>query len=176
MAFKQVIIRRVGPLFWLLDGMRIKATVIEEAEEISNLIRSLSSPFFSSPNGEGADTFLESISPKAIGKYISSDNFVYLTGKIDAQLVGVVAIRDSKHLFHLFVSPSFQSKGFGRRLWNEAKEIALKAGNGGEFTVNSSLNAVPIYAAFGFNAVGEERTASGISFQPMVLSVHTNAF
>jgi GNAT superfamily N-acetyltransferase len=155
--------------------MRIKAAVIEEAEEISELIRSLSSSFFALPNGEGADSFLESISPKAISEYISSENFVYLTGKIDAQLIGVVAIRDNTHLFHLFVSPSYQAEGLGRKLWLEAKEVALKAGNGGQFTVNSSINAVPVYAAFGFKAVGEECTTSGISFQPMVLSVHTNA-
>ena len=155
--------------------MRIKTAVIEETEEISNLIRSLSGPFFLSPNGEGADSFVESISPEAIKKYISSDNFLYLTGKIDAHLVGVVAIRDNKHLFHLFVSPASQGKGLGRRLWHKAKEAALKAGNVGEFSVNSSLNAVPVYAAFGFKAVGDVRTSNGISFQPMLLSVHSNA-
>jgi GNAT superfamily N-acetyltransferase len=156
--------------------MRIKAAVIEDAQEISELIRSLSSSFFALPNGEGADSFLESISPKSISKYISSDNFVYLTGKIDSQLIGVVAIRDNTHLFHLFVSPSYQGKGFGRKLWLEVKETALKAGNGGQFTVNSSLNAVPVYATFGFKAVGEECITSGISFQPMVLSDHINVF
>jgi GNAT superfamily N-acetyltransferase len=155
--------------------MRIKPAAIEEAEEISNLIHGLCNPFFASPNGEGAGSFLESISPDAIRKYISSNNFVYLTGKIDEKLIGIIAIRDNKHIFHFFISPSSQGKGLGRRLWHEVKEVALKAGNSGEFTVNSSLNAVPIYAAFGFKAVGEERTTNGIRFQPMVLSVAANA-
>jgi hypothetical protein len=86
--------------------MRIKTATLEEAEEISDFIRSLSSPFYASPNGEGAESFLQSISPEGIRNYISSDSFVYLTGRIKSQLIGVVAMRENKHIFHLFVAPS----------------------------------------------------------------------
>lgn len=40
-------------------------------------------------------------------------------------------------------------------------------GNIGEFTVNSSLNAVEVYERFGFRAVGSIVEVHGVSFLPM---------
>jgi len=39
------------------------------------------------------------------------------------------------------------------------------------FTVNASLNAVPVYEAFGFVPSGSVTTAHGISFIPRWLSL-----
>ena len=56
-----------------------------------------------------------------------------------------------------------------RELWQLAKEQAVRAGNPGRFTVNSSLGAMPVYERFGF--VSSEPTVAkhGIAFQPMLL-------
>ena len=51
---------------------------------------------------------------------------------------------------------------------------ALQAGNPGKFTVNSSLNAVPVYQRFGFVANGPVVQKHGIAFQPMLLQLGEN--
>ena len=50
------------------------------------------------------------------------------------RLVGVVAVRDNKHLYHLFVAEPHQGQGLARELWSVAKAACVAAGNSGEFT------------------------------------------
>jgi GNAT superfamily N-acetyltransferase len=149
--------------------MQVRLATIEDASQISALISGLSHPFFLTPGGEGAENFMQSISEAAVQGYITAPNFRYQVAESEGQLVGVVAVRDNSHLYHLFITPAFQGRGIARELWQLAKEQAVRAGNPGRFTVNSSLVAVPVYKRFGF--VSSESTVArhGISFQPMVL-------
>lgn len=43
-------------------------------------------------------------------------------------------------------------------------------GNQSGFTVNSSMNAVPVYKSFGFEQTSEMRQVDGVSFVPMALA------
>ena len=149
--------------------MQVRPASEADAPALSGLIRGLSGPFFLLPNGEGAEIFLRSISEPAIRGYVTAENFWYQVAESNGQLVGIVAVRDNSHLFHLFVAPAFQGKGTARWLWLLAKAHACSTGNPGRFTVNSSLGAVPIYERFGFVASGPTVAKHGISFQPMVL-------
>jgi hypothetical protein len=56
-----------------------------------------------------------------------------------------------------------------RQLWQLARAQALRAGNPGRFTVNSSPGAVPVYERFCFVASGSMVSQHGVLFQPMVL-------
>lgn len=151
--------------------MQVRLATVDDAQGISDLIRSLSDPFFLSPGGEGAEQFLQSISVSAIERYVSAENFHYQVAECGGQLIAVVAVRDNSHLLHLFVTPAFQGQGVARQLWRRAHEQALLAGNPGRFTVNSSLSAVAVYERFGFVANGPTIAKHGISFQPMLLVV-----
>ena len=135
--------------------MQIRVAISADAKSISDLIQSLSQPFFTFPDGSGAELFLKSISKESIVKYIAAENFSYYVGEAEGRIIGVVAIRDNRHLYHLFVVASLQKKQLGRQLWEYAKRVAMSLGNPGEFTVNSSMNAVPVYEAFGFKATRE---------------------
>ncbi len=149
--------------------MQVRLATIEDASQICALINDLSDPFFVTRGGEGAEMFIHSISETAIKGYVTAPNFCYQVAESEGQLVGVVAMRDNSHLYHLFITPVFQSRGMGRALWQLAKEQAVRAGNPRRFTVNSSLGAVPVYERFGFVA-GESTVAKhGIAFQPMML-------
>ena len=86
--------------------------------------------------------------------------------------LGFIALRDTSHVFHLFVAKEHQRKGVARLLWKEARERALKTGAPTHFTVNSSLGAVAVYRAFDFEPTGEVTSVHGISFLPMRLAVH----
>jgi N-acetylglutamate synthase-like GNAT family acetyltransferase len=124
--------------------MQVRLATLDDVPRISALIRSLSEPFFLSPAGEGADLFLQSIGESAVQGYVSGSNFCYQVAESEGQLIGVVAVRDNSHLYHLFVATAFQRQGIARQLWQLAKEQAVRAGNPGRFTVNSSLRAVPV--------------------------------
>lgn len=155
--------------------MKIEHATIGDAPRISALIRELSKPFLVSPSGEGAEPFFAAISESAIQGYVSASNFEYFVAESQSQLAGVVALRDNSHLFHLFVAEPFQGQGLGSKLWQMVKAGALQSGNPGKFTVNSSLNALPVYEKFGFVASGPVVQTHGVKFQPMQLSQAHNA-
>ena len=147
--------------------MEIRIANSNDAKSISTLINGLAHHFTLHPEGIGAEPFLETVSESAIESYIRAPNFHYLVGSVDGNLAGVVAIRDNKHLYHLFVYPSFQGRGLARDLWNAAMGHAMQHGNPGEFTVNSTPYAVDVYSAFGFEPVGPKVETKGIAFVPM---------
>jgi N-acetylglutamate synthase-like GNAT family acetyltransferase len=104
--------------------MQVRSATVADAERISSLIRSLSASFLLSQDGLGAERFLESITKQAIGGYIVASNFSYLVAEAENELVGLTALRDNSHLYHLFVAQAHQGKGLGRSLWlrsNRAK-------------------------------------------------------
>lgn len=152
--------------------MQIRRATPADAAAISALILSVSRFFTVHPDGEGAEEFLAKVSPEAIGGYLASPRYAYRVAEEEGALAGVVAIRDNAHLYHLFVAPAFHGRGLSRRLWDAAREAALRAGNPGEFTVNSSLYAVPVYQRFGFRPTGPRVEELGIAFLPMKLVLH----
>lgn len=149
--------------------MNIRTATSHDATAISTLIRSVAHYFTLHPQGLGAESFLKTLAIEAIDGLIQAANFRYFAGFIGDDLAGVVAMRDDKHLYHLFVSPQFQRQGVASQLWAHAKADALRRGNSGEFTVNSSPFAVPVYASFGFVAMGDKVETNGIAFVPMKL-------
>lgn len=152
------------------EAVSIRHALPEEASAINALIRSVSHFFTLHPDGIGAEKFFESISPQATESNMRASNFRYSVLEIDGSMAGVVAIRDNKHLFHLFVSEAYQRRGYAKMLWHHARDEAIALGNMGEFTVNSSAYAVPVYESFGFVATGPRVEADGIAFVPMKLS------
>ncbi len=153
--------------------LNVERATPADAPRISALIGALSKPFLLSPSGEGAELFLASISESAIAGYVTAYNFAYFVAEVQGQFAGVVALRDNSHLFHLFhlfIAEPFQGQGLGRALWQMVEAHAIQLGNPGKFTVNSSLNAVPVYERFGFVAIDEVVQKHGVAFQPMQLN------
>jgi GNAT superfamily N-acetyltransferase len=151
----------------MFDNVKIRIANSNDAKSISTLINGVAHYFTLHPKGVGAEAFLATVSESAIRSYICASNFHYLAGFADGNLAGVVAIRDNKHLYHLFVSPPYQGRGFARALWNAAMTLAMRQGNPGEFTVNSTPYAVKVYASFGFEPAGQKVETKGIAFVPM---------
>jgi GNAT superfamily N-acetyltransferase len=150
--------------------MRIRDATPDDAVRVSALIHALTGPLLVSPDGRGAEPFLESISAPAIAANIANPRFRFWVAQATAdELAGVVALRDSNHLYHLFVAAHFQRSGVASRLWARAHASAQRAGNPGNFTVNASLGAMPVYGHFGFVATGPEVRTHGVVFVPMRL-------
>jgi ribosomal protein S18 acetylase RimI-like enzyme len=151
--------------------MNIRSANPDDSLSISLLIQSVAHYFTLHQEGIGAEDFLKTISPEAIEGYIKAPNFLYLAGFIDGELAGVVAIRDNRHLYHLFIAPKFQRKSLAKKLWHEAMAESIERGNPGTFTVNSTPFAVPVYESFGFEVTGPKRETKGIAFVPMTFSL-----
>jgi GNAT superfamily N-acetyltransferase len=154
--------------------MNLRPAHPNDAAAISGLIRSLSHRLTVSPSGEDAEEFFARIGPEAVAERLAACNFVHFVAEQHSSVVGVVAMRDHRHLFHLFVAEPSQAKGIGRALWLAVRDLALAAGNPGSFTVNSSPSAIGAYERFGFTRVGPEVIQHGIAFVPMRLDAGEN--
>ena len=138
-----------------------------DASAISQLISRFTLDFCVNPDGSGADLFLQSVSESAELAYLSDPRYHYILAWHGEILAGLIAMRDLSHLFHLFVHPSYQGKKLASKLWRHARQHAIALEHTGSFTVNSSLNAIPVYQRFGFLAKGEVVEMHGIAFLPM---------
>lgn len=147
----------------------IRKALPEDALQISELILRVAHYFSSSASGEVAPWFLASIAASAIAGNINDHKFNYLVGFVGQTLAGVIAVRDTTHVHHLFVAPEFHRKGLAAKLWAHAKADALTSGNKEGFSVRSSEYAVPVYERFGFHIIGARAERDGIVFVPMKL-------
>jgi GNAT superfamily N-acetyltransferase len=152
--------------------MNLRPGTLRDGGPFAELIASFQREITVNPDGDGAEQYLVSVSEAAELQYLESPRYFSIVAEEDGDLAGFIAIRDNAHLFHLFVARAFQRRGLASGLWREARKEALNRGNPGEFTVNSSLNAIAVYAAFGFVPSGPVTTAHGISFLPMRLSLN----
>jgi GNAT superfamily N-acetyltransferase len=138
-----------------------------DAEAISALINSLlhyRAPVTVDPPPE---SFVAQFAPQAIRSCITDGNHNYLVALLQDQLVGVLGVRDNRHLLHLFVAEPYQLRGVARMLWNHAKADALKTEDEIDIFVRSSVYAVPVYQRFGFTACGPRVDEPGVSYVPM---------
>lgn len=110
------------------------------------------------------------MTPAAIQKRIQN-GYRYHVAEVEGRIVGVVAMRDDKHLYSLFVAENHQRQGIARELWEVAMEASLGNGNDGEFTVNSSEYAQEVYKRLGFVAQPGPRIKNGVVFYPMSLKM-----
>jgi ribosomal protein S18 acetylase RimI-like enzyme len=116
---------------------------------------------------EGIREIHEIFSASAIRERQGERHFI-LVAEADGAIVGMIEVRDNRHISMLFVDPDFLRRGIGRELLRRGIERARAgSGAGAEFTVHSSPYAVPVYRRLGFVATGEEQTVNGIRFVPM---------
>lgn len=122
---------------------------------------------------EWAAAFARENDVDGIRRFVAAGT-VYRVAEIDGAIAGFIALRDNRHVFHMFVDQACQRMGVARALWKAAREAAVAAGNPGLFTVNSSNYAVPVYEAFGFVRTGPTQHKNGIYFNPMQLAMQAD--
>lgn len=157
-----------------LDVMHIRPGTPGDANAVASLIASFQPILTLEPSGAGAEQYLASVSEDAERGYLDSPRYAYLVAELEGRMAGFIAMRDRRHLFHLFVAAARQRTGIARALWEQARQVSLRAGPIAEFTVNSSLNAVPVYCSFGFVPTGEVTQEHGIAFLPMHLTLQNH--
>ncbi len=151
--------------------MKIRRATEEDAGAISALVYTLSAKHIAHEFSEqGRQALLRAMAPESIRNYIQA-GYRYHVAEIDGRIVGVVGIKGNKHLYHLFVDEAYQRRGIARALWRQAMDACLANGNPGEFTVNASRAAQPVYERLGFKALSGPRERGGVIAIPMKLVV-----
>lgn len=150
--------------------MFIRAATTGDIEAISALISHLTQVYIGPTcTAAGAETLVKAMSVEALTRYFAEGYQYYVALNAMTELAGVVGIKDNSHLYHLFVADHAKGKGLSRQLWEHAKAQCLAKGNCGTFTVNSAINALPVYLHFGFVPLGDIRERGGIRDIPMQL-------
>ena len=158
--------------------MSIRIAHAEDVKEIATLVRSLSHYYLPQKISSAQDSSTKSLSAKSLPSWLLStlteeqflqrinsaeySNYVYC---IDDEIVGYIAMKESSHLYHLFVSEAHQGNGIANGLW---KHICGKC-SAEKYSVRSSLYAVPVYKKWGFVETDIVREKDGIKFQAMAL-------
>lgn len=151
--------------------MDIRLATLGDAPSISALVRDLTGKYIAHEfSWEAARRLFRSMEESAIRRYMAY-GYRYHVAEENGELAGVVAMRDNRHLYHLFVAERFQGEGLARALWQTAKRASLEAGNPGMFSVNSSRFAVGLYEKLGFVGHGEVLDESGVIHVPMTLEL-----
>lgn len=116
---------------------------------------------------EAAQALLASASVESLQRNMA-DGYQYHVLAAGDAIYGVVGMKPPCHLYHLFVADLMQRQGWGRKLWNAARDgVCLQHSVPPVFTVNAALNAVPFYRVLGFDLTGEAQERHGVSYQPM---------
>ncbi|MFZ6756546.1 GNAT family N-acetyltransferase [Undibacterium sp. Ji50W] len=149
------------------NDLHFRVGLTTDAKIISDLVMLFAKDFSINPDGSGADLFHQSVSETAERAYLADSRYHFILAMRDDTLAGFIALRDHSHLFHLFVAPAFQGQGLATVLWQRARQYAASQGHGTGITVNSSLNAIPVYERFGFKATSKVVEMHGIAFLPM---------
>jgi GNAT superfamily N-acetyltransferase len=157
--------------------MIFRPATVNDSAAISSLIYTLGQSFLVNADGSGAERFWDSVSASSEASYIQSPRYQFTVAETSASLAGVIAVRDTTHLFHLFVATEHQRVGLAKKLWQQVLGTLHSNGYHGPVTVNSSLSAQPVYERFGFLPTGSVTQADGIAFIPMSFTIaHGQAF
>lgn len=74
-------------------------------------------------SAQGVETFAKVVAQKAFAERMVSDNLM-LVCVAEGTLVGLIELKEGRHVAMLFVAPAWQRHGVGRRLMNAALEQA----------------------------------------------------
>jgi GNAT superfamily N-acetyltransferase len=148
--------------------VNIRRATIKDAQRISELAQAVALQFIVDEfTGKGRALYLQELAPAAITKRVSAKDFHFLVAEDGEALVGVAAMQDNWHLYHLFVAKGYQRGGLAGRLWQILRDEALSADPPRNFKANVPRYAIAAYARLGFKADGAMRDEKGVHFQPM---------
>ncbi|WP_295568863.1 GNAT family N-acetyltransferase [uncultured Stenotrophomonas sp.] len=110
----------------------------------------------------GVATFGSLAAADAFGARLLGDNHI-LVAEHENRIVGVVELKEGRHLAMLFVDPGCQGQGIGHALF----QAVLPQLRTPTMSVRASLNAVATYQRYGFVLDGEVGEFNGLLYQPL---------
>lgn len=156
----------------MLRSFPIRRAVLRDAPAIARLtLREACRHVRADCSAEGFRRLLAELVARRVDARLRG-GFRYWVACDGSQILGVCALREETHLYHLFVASALHGSGIGRHLWETAREdVLFRLPHVAAFTVNASTFARPFYQRLGFRAAGEANTWNGIRSWPMSLAV-----
>ncbi|HEX7031136.1 MAG TPA: GNAT family N-acetyltransferase [Gammaproteobacteria bacterium] len=153
--------------------VHVREAALADAPVIARLsIRESARHIRADCSAAGFRELLATLAARAVETRLRDGDFRYWVAEDEAGVCGICALRETAHLYHLFVASDRHGRGIGRRLWETARDDSLARRPSLEtFTVNASTFAVPVYARLGFRRDGGEWIRNGIRSWPMSLRV-----
>lgn len=132
-------------------------------------IASFSNAVASELSREGVETFLKLAAPEAFAQRMNEDNtmFVY---EDHGETVGIIELKEGRHVAMLFVDPEKQQQGINRSLVQEA----LRHRYVQVVTVSASLPSVLPTKSMGLKVAGDEAEEHGLRFIPMEIELNNS--
>ena len=120
---------------------------------------------------KGQDNFKKFLSDPQLYQQYAIGNYELLTAFYGSKMVGMLLLRESRHISLLFVDGDYHGKGIGHGLIECAAKYVKKKGRRFKMSVNASRYAVPFYKHEGFIEAKIEQFEDGIRYLPMELKL-----
>jgi GNAT superfamily N-acetyltransferase len=118
---------------------------------------------------EGIANFHKFVHDDMLRKMFVAGHYQLFVATEGDKCVGMLSLREKKHISLLFVDEQYHRHGVATALLNYVKRYALYEEGIDVLTVNASPYAVKYYLNRGFIPVSGETEADGIRFTPMEL-------
>lgn len=120
---------------------------------------------------EGIENFHQFVNDDMLRKMFIAGHYQLFVANDDGRCVGMLSLRERKHISLLFVDADYQHYGVASALINYVAGYVLNEEGLDILTVNSAPYAVGFYHKRGFRDTGSEMVADGIRFTPMELNL-----
>lgn len=147
--------------------MNIQTLAESDLETVSALcMAAFTASVAPSLSPQGVATFTQIAAADSFARRMTGDNLMLVFVR-DDQVLGVIELKEGRHVAMLFVDPQQQSQGIGRQL----VAAALAYARSEVVTVSASLNSVVAYKRYGFTCSGEIGESAGLVYQPMTITL-----
>ena len=155
-----------------MSEIHIRAMSEEDVEGGIELVMNVFNDFVAPDfRPEGIASFAEWANPAAFAERLRGRYLALVAVQRD-RIVGVIEWMPPEHVAMLFVDPTIQGEGIGRRLFEEAlRRIRATHQDVKTIRVHASRYAVPFYRRLGFRQADLEQEKDGMRYTPMRLSV-----
>lgn len=120
---------------------------------------------------EGIENFHKFVTDDTLRKMFVAGNYQLFVAKEADRCVGMLSLRERKHISLLFVDADYHHNGIASALINYVAAYVANEEGLDRMTVNASPYAVGFYHQRGFYDLGVEGVADGIRFTPMELDL-----
>lgn len=120
---------------------------------------------------EGVRNFEDFITDSALKRRFIMGSYQMMAAYEGSKLIGMISMRNERHISLLFVDRDYHRRGIGRALVLALAAYAQKEMGQKQLTVNASPYGVEFYHRLGFFDLGPQKQQDGIIFTPMLLNL-----
>ena len=120
---------------------------------------------------EGIDNFRNFVTDETLHQMFLAGHYQLFVAVMDGNYLGMVSLREKKHISLLFVDGDCHGNGIGKALVKFVAGYAATEEGIDMLTVNASPYAVGFYHKMGFTDLDHEKTTDGIRYTPMSIEL-----